>query len=75
MIHKSEHIFGRQQIERKEKVFVSHREEEKENIFLWFALPSQKLSHWNQEGDHSLEKLGDWKKIEEKIFGCENQVT
>ena len=47
---------------------------EKEKSFLLIALPFQKVFYWNQEGFHSLKKLGDRKRIEEKIFGYENQV-
>ena len=54
---------------------MRHREERKKIIFFLICSSISKVSHWNQEGAHSLEKLGDQKRIEEEIFGCENQVT
>ena len=49
---------AKKKIERKERVFVRHREEEKEN------LQSQKVFHWNQEGAQPPEKA--WRSNENR---------
>ena len=42
----------------KERVFCENREEKNKRVF-FDCFSSQKYSCWNQEGVHSLERLGD----------------
>ena len=62
-------------MKREKREFLYGKEKKERKEFSLIVLPSQKVSYWNQEGVHSLEKLGDRKRIEKKIFGCKNQAT
>ena len=71
-------IFGRQEKERKERVFMSYKEGEKEKSFLFFIFfspPSHKTLSLESRMYPLIGKAWKSKENRREDFDCENQET